>query len=85
MNMPRINSKSEFNEKLNRSYPTLSIRCRRFNAFLNFDVDLIVLAKLISVDVADINLMRDVEYYNTLNVLYDHIEENEHMIEWWLL
>ena len=85
----RINSKDAFNKMLHKSYPLLSIRCNRFNAYLDNDIELTELAKLVffrsGITVEDINRINNAEYFEFLNELYGHIEKNKDMIGFWLL
>ena len=85
----RINSKRAFNDRLYDNFPELSKICHRFNAYLSNDIELPELARLVhfrsDITAEGLNASYDIDYFQFLNDLYNHIEKNEDMIDFWLL
>lgn len=78
---------------LHKHYPELGECCSYNEAiatgFLKKNIDLYKLVRFVKYDArltdTMIARMSDASYYTFLNDLYDHIKNNEDMIEFWLL
>lgn len=96
----KFTSKEQFNKVMNDDYPMLTEHCWYPDSMFDEDdedkrgilrknIDLNALSLLINNDVTfdDITVTRmdDSPYYALLNDLYERIQKNEDMIEFWLL
>jgi len=84
-----INSKQMFNDVLHDNYPVISKRCDRWNVYLDHDIELPELTKFVhfrsELTAENINRMCNADYFKFINELYNHIKNNEDMIEFWLI
>jgi len=89
----KFTSKQMFNATLHEHYPELGEYCQHEviipDGFLVKNIDLFKMSRVTKYDIrlTDIIIgrMSDESYYAFLNDMYNHIQNNEDMIEFWLL